>query len=733
MPSQLLGARPQRTPISLHSMCATILLMALAVSFSPANGQAFGRALLVASDQVLVGEADHGRVPGTVWGYRSTDGEWELGGKLHGPDAQTNDRFGTSLAQIGDLLFVGAGNGENAVVHIYRIAEIWHDGAAPLQTLAGDGSTGLGAMLAGAGDELLAVARSPDGASQLASFRSGNDGVWSQVATMALPSDRVTLAAEGDVLAIGLPGVGAGQVLIHTRGGNGEWSVAATLDGTVLAEPERGFGRTVAVHGGSVVVGGRSGAYEYSQVDGKWVLAGGWPQVAEADENLAVESASTITLGAHVALLGYPSADFGMGAVTVLANGGDGWAFSTRLIADHAPLPRVVGGEAPCEDGLADLYACNGIDLIAFLPREEIGAARGSRLNDVWGWRDPETGREYALIGRMDGTSFVEVTDPLNPRYLGNLAPTVGSNPSTWRDIKVYGSYAFVVADNAGDHGMQVFELPQLHDVAKPREFAAAALYSEIGSVHNIAINEETGFAYLIGSSSGGETCGGGSHIVDIRNPLHPTFAGCFAHPNTGRRGTGGSHDAHCVVYGGPDQEYTDREICVNSNETALSVADLTNKEHPVAIAAAEYPGVAYAHQGWFADDHRYFYSNDELDELGGEVAATRTLVWDLHDLDDPVLVREYMSPTRATDHNLYVLGDHLYMSNNRSGLRVLDIVDRENPIEIGYFDTTPWGPDEPGFDGTWSVYPYLESGTVLLSSRREGIFLVRLREAPRS
>ena len=726
MPSQPLGARPHRIPIHPHSMCTTIALLALAAYFSPASGQAFGRALLVAGDQVLVGEAEHGRVPGTVWAYTSTSGEWELGGRLQGPDARTNDRFGASLAQIGDLLFVGSGSGESAVVHIYRIGETWLDGAAPIQTLALDGWTELGTMLAGAGDELLAAGRSPDGEWQLVSFQSGNDGVWSQVAAMALPSRHVRLAAEGGVLAMGVPGADAGQVLIHTRGNDGAWKVDATLDGAALAEPERNFGRAVAVHGGRVVVGGRGGAYEYSQADGEWTLAGVWPQLASPT---AVESASTIALGAHVALLGYPSADFGMGAVTVLANGADGWALGTRLVADHAPLPRVVGGEAPCEDGMADLYACSGIDLIAFLPREEIGAVRGSRLNDVWGWRDPETGREYALVGRMDGTSFVEVTDALSPRYLGNLAPTEGSNPSTWRDIKVYGGHAFVVADNAGDHGMQVFDLSQLNNVAEPREFAATALYSEIGSVHNIAINEETGFAYLIGSSSGGETCGGGSHIVNIRDPLDPTFAGCFAHPNTGRRGTGGSHDAHCVVYRGPDQDYTDREICVNSNETALSVADLTDKEQPVAIAAAEYAGVVYAHQGWFADDHRYFYSNDELDELVEEVAATRTLVWDLQDLDDPVLVREYMSPTRATDHNLYVLGDHLYMSNNRSGLRVLDIADRENPVEIGYFDTTPWGPDEPGFDGTWSVYPYLESGTLLLSSRREGIFLVRLRE----
>ena len=137
--------------------------------------------------------------------------------------------------------------------------------------------------------------------------------------------------------------------------------------------------------------------------------------------------------------------------------------------------------------------------------------------------------------------------------------------------------------------------------------------------------------------------------MVDINDPLNPVFAGCFAHPNTGRRNTGNSHDTQCVIYHGPDEDYAGREICVNSNETALSVADVTDKDNPIAVATADYPGVQYAHQGWLTEDHRYFYSNDELDEVNGTVEATRTLIWDLADLDDPFLLSEYMNPTKAT------------------------------------------------------------------------------------
>ena len=72
----------------------------------------------------------------------------------------------------------------------------------------------------------------------------------------------------------------------------------------------------------------------------------------------------------------------------------------------------------PCVDGQADGYPCHNVDLEEFMPLAEIGGGAG---NDLWGWTDPETGHEYALMGRSTGTSFVDVTDPENPIYLGDL------------------------------------------------------------------------------------------------------------------------------------------------------------------------------------------------------------------------------------------------------------------------------------------------------------------------
>ena len=381
------------------------------------------------------------------------------------------------------------------------------------------------------------------------------------------------------------------------------------------------------------------------------------------------------------------------------------------------------GVSAPCRDGAAGDFTCDRVDLVSKLSILQIDA---DFVSDIWGWTDPMTGTEWALVGHSSGTSFVNLRDPLNPVYTGILPLTPEASTSTWRDIKVYNNHAFVVADGAGPHGMQVFDLTQLRGVTSPPQtFQPTTTYSEINSAHNIVINEETGFAYSVGGSSGGETCGGGLHMINIQVPTNPVFVGCFADPETGYRSTGYTHDAMCIVYRGPDSEHHGNEVCFGSNETALSIADVTDKENPVALSRTGYPSAGYSHQGWIDAAHEYFYMNDELDELQGQ-PNTRTLVWDVKDLDDPIVVKEYHAATQASDHNLYVLGDFMYQSNYKVGLRIVDISDRESPQEVGFFDTEPNGSDLAGFDGSWSNYPFFKSGVIPVTSMGGGVMFVK-------
>ncbi len=394
----------------------------------------------------------------------------------------------------------------------------------------------------------------------------------------------------------------------------------------------------------------------------------------------------------------------------------------------NVSVSAVSGSRVPCRDGSAAGFECRNVDLLSYLPIAAIGGASSTELNDVWGWSDPKSGREFALVGRTDGTSFVDVSDPVNPVYLGDL-PSHDSTQSIWRDIKVLGHHAVIVADNPvgpdrrlRPHGMQVFDLHRLRDVENaPVTFTADHLYDRIGKAHNIAVNTETEFAYAVGS----ETCGGGLHMIDMSDPLEPSFAGCFAHLGTGRHGTGYTHDVQCVVYHGPDTDYQGREICFGSNETQVSIADVTDKSNPIPISLAEYPSVQYTHQAWLTPDHRHLLLDDELDEANDpNVTLTRTLIFDVADLDDPQFVTEYFGTTGSIDHNQYVVGDLVFQANYTSGLRVVDISDIKAPYEVGYFDTYPDN-DALGYRGAWSNYPFFESGVVIVSSINEGLFVL--------
>ena len=147
----------------------------------------------------------------------------------------------------------------------------------------------------------------------------------------------------------------------------------------------------------------------------------------------------------------------------------------------------------PCREGFAGQYPCQNVDLMSFLPLSMIGGGKGA---DLWGWTDAQTGKEYAIMTRTNGTAFVEISDPENPIYLGNLPSHTHS--SIWRDAKVYQNHAFIVADVNGNHGVQIFDLTQLRDITSSVTFTETAHYDNMGSAHNIVINEETGYAYAV-------------------------------------------------------------------------------------------------------------------------------------------------------------------------------------------------------------------------------------------
>jgi choice-of-anchor B domain-containing protein len=372
-------------------------------------------------------------------------------------------------------------------------------------------------------------------------------------------------------------------------------------------------------------------------------------------------------------------------------------------------------GGANCVNGFADGYPCTATDLGSFL---SLGTLRGGSpvsANDVWGWSSGN--RDFAFIGLKDGTAFADVTDPDNAKAIGFL-PSHNSRSSSWGDMKTYKNYMYKVSET--NTYLQIFDLNALL-AADPNQFTifTGTVKTNLGfsSAHNIVINEDTGYAYTVGSR-GSNTCLG-LHVININNPMNPVNEGCFS-DNNSRRGY--THDAQCIKYDGPDTRYTDREICFGYNENMVVITDVTNKNNIQVVSTLRYNNARYVHQGWLTEDREQIMINDE-----GDSGLLRIIVADVSNLRNPRVLNYFNSDNFAIDHNLYVKGNYMYHAQYSFGLAIysLDDIAEGNLERVAHFDTFKSN-DNHVFEGAWSTYPYFNDGKVVISSIGEGLFVVK-------
>lgn len=368
-----------------------------------------------------------------------------------------------------------------------------------------------------------------------------------------------------------------------------------------------------------------------------------------------------------------------------------------------------------CENGKAGPYACQGVDLLARLSARDFKASAG---NAVWGWKDPDTAKKIAVMGLNVGTAFIDVSVPQCPKLLGTLPTATGNNVT--RDVKVVKNYALIVSE-ARSHGLQIFDLKRLPAEPSSAPLTPTARYTgttgaPVGNAHNVAVNEDSDFAYVVGARS----CRGGLHMVDLSDPEQPQFAGCG--PSNGY-----VHDAQCVIYKGPDAARVGREICFAAHgNDSFTIDDVTDKSAPSTLARMRYPNGEYSHQGWLTEDHAYFLLDDELDEARND-HSTRTFVFDVRDLTSPALIGTYEAEGSAIDHNQVIRGRLLYQANYSAGLRILDLAQvAEGKLrELAFFDTFA-AHDDTELEGAWDAYPFFDDGTVLVSGTDGAFFVLR-------
>lgn len=305
-----------------------------------------------------------------------------------------------------------------------------------------------------------------------------------------------------------------------------------------------------------------------------------------------------------------------------------------------------------------------------------------SGYNDIWGYTD-EFGTEYALLGVVDGTSIVNISNPAAPVETGFIPASL----SIWRDMKTFGDFAYLVTEGGG--GMQIINLTD------PENPILVATYNGFDSAHNIYIEEATARAYACGMNN----ANGGVHVMDLTVPIAPIFVGAWS----------GSY-VHDL--------YVENNIAylAEIDNASLSVVDFNNPASPFRIAGPQSYPTAFTHNTWLTQGGDYVLTTDE--NLGGRIR-----VWDIQNLPTLTQVAEWQTPeTNSIVHNVLVDGDFAYASYYSEGTRVLDVSDPTIPVEIAWYDNFS-GPSGD-FDGVWGVYPYLPSGRVLSSDQEQGLLI---------
>lgn len=347
-------------------------------------------------------------------------------------------------------------------------------------------------------------------------------------------------------------------------------------------------------------------------------------------------------------------------------------------------------------------YDRDKVTLLAELSPSQLGSSSG---NDCWGYVSP-SGREYAFMGLYHHVAIVEITDPRNPVHFASI-----SHPgSSWSDIKTYRHYAYVGNETGGY--IQVLDLGDIdnHNVAVVGTGGPP-------QTHNLAMDETSGYLYTCGSRN----VSSGLIAMDVfTDPTAPLIVGSF-------RGNY-IHDAEFVTH--ETGQYAGRQICYGAAAgDGVVIIDVTDKKNMFKTAERSYTGVDYAHQCWLSPNRQFLYLNDEGDELSGRASTTRTLIFDVSNINNPVYVTDFSTGLRATDHNLYMRDTFIFEANYRSGLHIFDAANPIAPRHIGFFDTYPAN-DNAGYQGAWSVYPFFPSGTVIVSDIQRGLFILDPSEA---
>ena len=368
-----------------------------------------------------------------------------------------------------------------------------------------------------------------------------------------------------------------------------------------------------------------------------------------------------------------------------------------------------------CHIGIAQTYRFQNVTLLSHWDNPNqlsLTQFHNQKYNGSWGWTDTIKHREYALVGSVTGTYFVDVTDPYIPvecDYLQGCSDTLGN---IHREIKSYSHYAFIMCDAGCDHAFQIVDMQYLpdsiHIVNDTNKFHSHTLY----------IDEPNAKLYLTSVKAQilNQNYYSDLDVYDLTNPEAPALLRSITsdYPNLlGQM----SHDCFArndtiYVSDGNNGYYVFKQ---SDTSAFILLGSLTN-----------YPNSSLNHSSWLTDNGKYAVMCEED-------AKNVIKIVDLQDISSMNIIGSCTSnpDTSAIHHNPFVVGnDRVVVACYSDGVQIFDLSDPTNPLKIGYFDTFYQNDNDTvvnlyDFRGCWGAFPYLKSKHLLALDTQNGLYVM--------
>ncbi len=328
------------------------------------------------------------------------------------------------------------------------------------------------------------------------------------------------------------------------------------------------------------------------------------------------------------------------------------------------------------------------------------------RWNELTGYVDSTSGKEYVIMGSTDSVYFFDVSDP---EHIKLCDRRWGLNTAINRDIETYSHYVYCVSDNAPAGKLQIYDLQFLPD-------SVHLVYESdtLGhNTHSIFINSESKRLYMCINKKHNQLISG-LDILSLEIPDSPAFIGKMDQTLFGSLSCQHVHE----IYVRNDTGYCS---CEYKGLYVIDFTDLANQK-PLGSISPPYPYSGYNHTSWVDSTGEYIAFTDEAPH------GLPVKIYQIRELNDMTYLTHFNTHTGATPHNIFWVSNKLYISWYQDGVYIYTVDTPRNPRMYAYYDTYPQNASGvyDNYKGCWGVYPYFPSGNIAASDMTNGLFMLK-------